>query len=206
MTVRHPPGRAGRLWLRERLDVARRATTLLERKRDLLRRQQRRLAELAQRTGVEWEHRCQDAGRWAERAFLTGGRDELARAAARTADARVVVGWRTEAGVTYPATIRAQLPTPAPQAGPAALAFAARAHAAALDAAAAHAAATAAHQRVSAELAATGRRMRAIRDLWIPRLEATLADVELHLDETEREEHQRRRWAAGPGPAAGSAP
>ena len=50
MRVRHPPGRGGRLWLADRLDLARRATDLLVQKERVLLREQRRLVVLHRRT------------------------------------------------------------------------------------------------------------------------------------------------------------
>jgi vacuolar-type H+-ATPase subunit D/Vma8 len=84
------------------------------------------------------------------------------------------------------------------------VALAARAHAAAVGAAAAQAAACAAYDAVAAELAAATRRQRAIERHWIPQHEAALARLELTLDERERDEIARARWAAsrtGGGPS-----
>jgi len=66
-----------------------------------------------------------------------------------------------------------------------------------LDAAARHAAALTALRTIEAELLATRRRLRAVEDRWIPRLESTLARIRLALDEQERAEGVRLRWAAG---------
>ena len=74
----------------------------------------------------------------------------------------------------------------------------------AVEAAADHAAAQAAVQIIEAELAATGRRARAISDRWLPRLEAWLAAVTRELDEAEREEAFRLRWAGSGSNASGS--
>jgi len=49
--------------------------------------------------------------------------------------------------------------------------------------------------RVRAELLATRRRLRGVEDRLIPRLEETLRLTELSLDEIEREEGLRLRWA-----------
>ncbi|HEX6472336.1 MAG TPA: V-type ATP synthase subunit D, partial [Streptosporangiaceae bacterium] len=64
---------------------------------------------------------------------------------------------------------------------------------AALAAACAHAAAAAAARTVDDEVAATRRRVRAIRNRWLPRLAAALADIELGLEEQEREDGARLR-------------
>ena len=103
----------------------------------------------------------------------------------------------TEAGVTYPSTATVELPDRPPTPGTAALDVAADRTGRALEAAVAHAAASAAARRVDAEQTATVRRLRAIRDRWLPRLEAELAETDLRLDETEREEISRLLWTIG---------
>ncbi|WP_063728836.1 V-type ATP synthase subunit D [Streptomyces sp. RTd22] len=50
---------------------------------------------------------------------------------------------------------------------------------------------------VGAEVAHTRQRVRALRRLWIPRLEEALARINLALEESEHEDAVRRRWAAG---------
>ena len=108
------------------------------------------------------------------------------------------VGWRTSMGVRYPDEVALALP-PAPAGiaaiGSAALTQATGAHRAALGAGVRYAAATAALTRVRAELLATRRRLRGVEDRLIPRLEETLRLTELSLDEIEREEGLRLRWA-----------
>ena len=54
-TIRVPPGRAGRLWLRARLDVAERGVSLLEQKVRILGDERRRLRALTEDTGRDWE-------------------------------------------------------------------------------------------------------------------------------------------------------
>lgn len=194
-----PPGRAGRVWLAARIDVGRRASELLEQKQQLLRREQRRLAELAGRTEREWHSLATEADTWNARASVAGGRDEVRRGAALVRPAQARLTWTSQAGVTYPATASVDLP-PAPPPLGAAVTPAATACARALEAAVRHAAAESALARVEAELSATVRRLRAIRDRWLPRLEADLHLLELRVDDAEREETTRLRWA---GPDAG---
>jgi vacuolar-type H+-ATPase subunit D/Vma8 len=67
----------------------------------------------------------------------------------------------------------------------------------ALDAAARYAAARTAHEAIGAELVATTRRQRAIERRWIPEHEAELHRIGLALEEREREDIARARWAAG---------
>src|SRR6266566_9507160 len=83
--IRVPPGRAGRLWLRGRLQVAERGLDLLDRKLRILRREHERLALLAQRTGEAWEHACREAETWLLRAALLSGQRALRLSAASPA-------------------------------------------------------------------------------------------------------------------------
>jgi V/A-type H+-transporting ATPase subunit D len=175
--------------------VAQRAVDLLEHKQQLLRREHRRLAELAERTGRDWRTRAAEADIWNARALVSGGRDELRRAAATIGVARASLEWTNEAGATYPSATAVDLPPPPVLAGTPALRYAATASRRALDAAVHHAAAATASARVDAELAATVRRLRAIRDRWLPQLVSQLDALDLRLDETEREEVTRLRWA-----------
>ena len=195
MPGRPPPGRAGRVWLAERLEVAQRAAELLEHKQQLLRREQRRLAELAGRTGRQWAALAAEADTWNARALVAGGRDELSRVASVIGPARIRLEWTSGAGVTYPSIVATDFPGPPAMAGSAALPLAAGACSRALDAAVRHAAATTALARVETELVATVRRLRAIRDRWLPRLAEQLRELDLRLDENEREEITRLRWA-----------
>jgi len=194
MPVRPPPGRAGRVWLADRVEVARRAAELLDRKQQLQRREQRRLAALSERTGEEWSASAREADRWCARALVGGGRDDLRRAGGRVLAAQAELTWTSQAGVTYPATATTLLPPFPPLGGDVALVQAAEAYRRALDAAVQHAAASAALTKVAAELAATSRRLRAIRDRWLPDLQAGLSQLDLRLDETEREEITHLRW------------
>jgi V/A-type H+-transporting ATPase subunit D len=67
----------------------------------------------------------------------------------------------------------------------------------ALAAAAAHAAAAAAGRILAAEIAATRRRLHAVTDRWVPRLEDALRERVHRLAEDELAETVRLRWAAG---------
>jgi len=174
--------------------VAGRAAELLGHKQQLLRREQRRLSALAERTGHDWELLAREADRRCARALVGGARDDLRRAARRVGEAQARLTWTTQAGVTYPATASTQLPPPPPLGGNVALVDAGDACRRALDAAVRHAAASAALTKVLAELTATTRRLRAIRDRWLPDLQAQLGELDLRLDETEREEITRLRW------------
>jgi len=201
MAGRPPPGRAGRVWLSGRVEVATRAAELLDRKQQLLRREETRLAALAERTHHDWDALAADALHRSARALVAGGRDALRRAAAAVGEAHAELTWITEAGVTYPSTAATRLPPTPALGGDLALVGAAGACRRALDAAVQDAAAAAALERVSAERVATARRLRAIRDRLLPELRAELVDADRRLEETEREESTRLRWTQQRQPA-----
>lgn len=195
-----PPGRTARLWLRHRLAIASRGTDVLEQKAHALGREQRRLRQHVEQTSETFEQASREADRWFVRAVLLGGRQQFDLAASQldgAADAEIA--WRSLMGVAHPA--QAGLRTPAIDRASAAgrtsaLASAATAHRDLLTAALEHAAATRSLALIEDELEVTRRRLRALEDRWIPRLEATLHDVELDLAEEEREDMVRARWVA----------
>ncbi len=213
MPLRVPQGRTGRLWLRERLAVAERAADVLEQKRRVLLEESRRLLDLAEETRGTWEDACRLAETWHLRAALVGGEDQFDAAAAYVggpAEARIA--WRSSMGLSYPGDVECLLPDAVSVAGiadTAALHYAVAAQRAALVAAVAHGAAQRAADLVTNELEATTRRLRAIERRWIPRLETALREVGKRLDEREREDAVRARWAqerleaAGRGPSLG---
>lgn len=197
--VRHPPGRGGRLWLQRRLATARRGAELLDLKLRILRREELRFAALAERTGEQWDRQVAEAERWLLRAAAVAGErgvrpDALAEAAS------VDVTWASVMGVRYPASASCRPATPAPGgavSASAAVPLAAEAYRDALVAGVEHAVAAAAARVVAAEVTVTGGRLRAIEDRWVPELEAALHALELSLDELERGDGVRLRWAAG---------
>lgn len=211
--LRVPPGRTGRLWLRERLAVASRAADVLEEKRRVLLPMSRRLRDEADESRSRWERACGLAETWHLRAALVGGESQFHAASAyvhRPAEARIT--WRSTMGLAYPGDAECLLGEPVAMAGlgdSAALHFAAEAHREALQAAVVHGAAQRAADLVMAELELTTRRLRAIERRWIPRLEVALREVGKRFDEREREEIVRARWAqarleaAGRGESAG---
>ena len=109
MRVRHPPGRAGQLWLTERLDLARRATDLLVQKERVLLREQRRLGVLQRRTKSAWETACRDAQTWVARAASVRGR-RVMTLAGRPGQAGVDLAWRNSMGAYYPIEVTCVLP------------------------------------------------------------------------------------------------
>lgn len=196
--LRVPPGRAGRLWLRHRLVIAEHGVELLEQKLRLLRAEQDRLHALLERTGRELTARGAEADTWGLRAGVAGGQRAF-RLADSGALATVRVRWGAVMGVHYPAGIELAPPgehADAQIVGSAALFQAGEAYRLALEAALHHAAATAAAEVVDAEVVTTRQRKRALRKHWIPRLRGALTEVELALEEQERAEAVRRRWAA----------
>lgn len=191
MKPRMPPGRAGHLWLRHRLDIARRGLDLLDRKLRILRHEQERLDEEAARTGEEWRAACANAETWLLRTAVLGGQRVL-RLAEDPPDAEVVVHWRDAMGARYPDQVTCRFPElPELVGGTAALAPTRRAHRHALNAAARHAAALEASRVLAVEVTATRRRIRSIQRNWIPLLERELATLGTALDETERGDNVR---------------
>jgi vacuolar-type H+-ATPase subunit D/Vma8 len=182
MAERIPPGRSGRLWLVARLDTARRGRDLLDRKHQLLRREEDRLLALAAGRRNASADAFAAAQLWSMRAGIIGG-------AGTTANTM---------GVRHADTAQCDFPSlapAAPVAGNAALAPAAAAHRHALAAAVDAAIAATALHRIEDELRATRRRLRAIERHRIPRFETSLHTLQLQLDENEREEQVTTRWA-----------
>jgi len=194
--LRVPPGRTGRLWLRQRIALADRGVSLLERKLRILRGEQRRLRLLADGTEREWVRRAAEARRWALRSGLAGGQRALRLAAPHTA-ADAAVTWTTVMGVSYPISADCALPGPDGDSviATAALTPAIEAHRTATLAAVRHAAARAALRIVDREVETTRVRERALRKHWLPRLRAALAQTELELAEAERAESIRLKLA-----------
>lgn len=194
-----PPGRAGRAWLLERLHTAERGVGLLDGKLRVLGREQQRYRLRLERTTAEWQRSCREAETWLLRAALLGGRRGM-RSAEPDDPLQVDVSWTVVMGVRHPgaAVLDGGLPDPeAAGPGNTALVMAADAFRTAAQAAAAHAVVDAAVRRIDAEVAATRRRLRAVRDRWIPRLTGELQAVELGLAELEQAEGSRLRWAVG---------
>jgi V/A-type H+-transporting ATPase subunit D len=199
MPVRVLPSRAGRLWLVRRLEIARRGVDVLDQKRQTLLREQQRLAESLERSARAWELSAREAADWNDRSLALAGERRL-RLAARHAAGRcdVAVEWRNALGTLLPvgATVRLDAaPDFAALGGGSTIGLAARAHEQAAVAAADYAAARAAHDAIAAELTATTRRQRAIERRWIPEHEDALRRLDLALDEREREDIARVRWA-----------
>ncbi|MEU5100490.1 V-type ATP synthase subunit D [Streptomyces sp. NPDC020996] len=198
--LRVPPGRAGRMKLRRSLGAARRGADLLDQKLRILRARHQELSEAERVAREHWHRRLGEAESWLRRGLLLGGEEAL-DALARTRPAELEVSWTSTMGVRHPG--RATCTVPGRQPGePAppntALVHAESAYADAVRAAAEYAAARAAARAVGAEVLSTGRRVRALRRHWVPRLEAALARADAALEQSEHEDAVRRRWAATP--------
>jgi V/A-type H+/Na+-transporting ATPase subunit D len=189
-----PPGRAGRLRLERRLQVARRGADLLDRKLRILQRELPGLRDDAAHAARDWERCAADADRWLLRAALLGGQRAIQLARAGT-PAAVDIRYAVTVGVRHPAAITCTFPGPGSWTG-ATLAATTRAHQASLEAAARSAVASAALRIMEAETAATRQRLRAVRDRWIPLLERARDELALAIDEQERADGARLRLAA----------
>jgi len=197
MRIRPPAGRAGRLWLVRRLAVARRGEDVLEQKRRALVHRLDQLEAQLEDARRDWRREAAEAETWWQRAAVLSGERplELARAS-QCGEAEVRLVWRNTLGVVHPDAVDVSVPAGElfPAGGSAALAYAAQAHARALEAAARLGAAQTAHRRAADELRATTQRLRAIERRWIPGHERALAALELALDEADREDAARVRW------------
>lgn len=206
MRLRVPPGRAGRQWLRHRVEVAKRAADLLDHKRRELESEMRRLRSLVRRSRNDWEESLVQASEWLDRVDATGGpRSIRLTVGLQDRYAEAPVRWRSVMGVEYPIEISSIFPEPADLAGlegGAALAFAGKAYRRATELGVHVAAAEAAHNRIAAELGRTVRRLRALELQVVPAHEQALAALELRLEEDEREDLLRARWATEVGAAA----
>jgi V/A-type H+/Na+-transporting ATPase subunit D len=198
--LRTPPGRGGRLWLLRRLAVARRGHDVLEQKRQALLRQLDRLEELLDDARRAWQESACEAELWWQRAAVLAGERPLELASSAVPGrAEVNLVWRNALGVVYPSEATVAVPRGElfPTGGSAALPYAAQAHTRALEAGAQLGAAELARERTARELHATTLRLRALERRWIPEHERALHEVELALDESEREESARVRWVIG---------
>ena len=198
MAIRVPPGRAGRLWLMRRLEIAARGTDVLDQKRRTLLRERQRTATALAEAAAAWERDARLATQSNDRALALAGERRLRLAAVHCSPAAAEVSWRNMIGTVIPTEVRvdvAEAPDFVALGGGATVALAAGAHRRALAAAAAHAAALAAHEAIERELAATTRRLRAIERRWIPEHEQALRRLELELAERDLEDIARARFA-----------
>ncbi|HEU4451232.1 MAG TPA: V-type ATP synthase subunit D [Gaiellaceae bacterium] len=210
MALRIPPGRAGRPWLIGHIEIAQRGADVLEQKRQALLREELRLREELAEAERRWVECSGTAAAWLRRAALLGGERPLRLARFYAGgSARVELAWRNSLGVVHPGEPRLELPArlvAGAAGGTAALVPAEEAHRRAVEAAARFAAARTSHDRIASELSRTVRRLRAVERRWLPAQERALAALELRLDEEEREDAARIRWAAGLTAGGGARP
>lgn len=201
-----PPGRAGRLWLQHRLSTAQHGAELLDHKLRILRAEREQLALERDMTAAEWDSASREADTWLLRSVLLGGQRSV-RLAATPAPAEVRILWEQSMGVRYPAEATCTVPESSPNAPPpgnAALMAARDCYRRAVAAAVRQAALETAIRVLEAQETATRRRLRAIEDRWIGRLQEALADLQFKLDEDEHNDAVRLRWAAQNRTRAGS--
>jgi V/A-type H+-transporting ATPase subunit D len=169
--------------------------------------EQRRLDEGSHRLATEWRTQVRDADGWFLQAVLAGGQRAV-RLAAPAAHCDVGVSWDTVMGIRVPTSADYRPPPPAETEVDtvAAVALAREAYRLALSTGVRHAAALAATRTVAREVVTTRRRLRALNDHWLPRLQAELHALELTLEELERAEDGIRRRAARPTDGPGKRP
>jgi vacuolar-type H+-ATPase subunit D/Vma8 len=188
--------RSARLHLRANLDLARHAVELLRNKEEALQREQARLEGHAKRTEQQWLDHCRDASTWLLRARALGASSEVASMLDNASQpAEVMVAWQAAMGVTYPGEVHCTPATPPTLTSTAALVPTTAAFQKALTAGAEHAAATAALHRLETELSNTRGRRRAIEQRLQPRLETQLHQLDLDLDERDRDAAVRTQLA-----------
>ena len=206
MALRIPPGRAGRTWLLARLEVAHRGAELLDRKRQVLLGEQARLRTEAERARRDWNEAAARVQKWTARAGIVDGAGRLELLARHAQDpASLEVSWLNFMGARIPRAEAIDVPEPpavSALGGSSAAVLLARACGEATRAAARYAIAERAESELSAELGRAARRLRALRERWIPQHERALAALDLALDESQREQAIRVRWLAGRSPRA----
>lgn len=204
MALRIPPGRAGRTWLIARLEVAQRGAELLDRKRQVLLGEQARVRAEAERARQDWNEAAARMETWSSRAGIIDGAARLELLARHARDrASLELSWLNFMGARIPHTDAVDVPEPpavSALGGSSAAVLLARASCEAARAATRFAIAERAESELSAELGRAARRLRALRERWIPQHEQALAALDLALDEGQREQAIRVRWLAGLGP------
>jgi len=167
-------------------------------KQRALLRERDRLEPLVVQARSEWERLARDAEQWLARAAMLGGERQLD--VDPSAFAEITVSWRTILGVRCPEDAQLELPADrelVPAGSSAALYCAAAAHRQALEAAVRLGVAESALARIASELRAATLRRVAIERRWIPSHERALEELELALDEVEREDSARVRRITG---------
>jgi len=191
---RTPSGRAGRLWLAHRAEVAERAADQLERKIHVLSIElasQRAKADVARQ---RWLDACEQAHRWAMRAALVAGQQVLLGDASRPVELNLT--WVNTVGVRHPSAARLSQPARAEElVGAAAIVPARAAFAAAVRVGVDLAIADATCRALDDARTQARRRARLLRRRWLPLLQDRLRTLELTLEQAEQEDHARLRRA-----------
>lgn len=177
--------------------MARRGAELLDSKRRALLEHEQRLREDSAGAARDWDERYRTADRALVLAALLSGERHLELSQGRRPGWEVELRWQSEMGVAFPTVGR--ITSGAPEGlvaagGSSALEVAADTFAGAVAAAIKCAVARRALETVRAELALTSRRQRVIERRWQPALRAAIHDLEVQLDELEREDGTRSRW------------
>jgi V/A-type H+-transporting ATPase subunit D len=195
-TQRIPPGRAGRTWLRRRLETAVRGREQLDRKLRILLPEQERLRIQVDRRRRDWATTTATARTWLLRATLLGGQDAIRHATAER-PIPVEIVWTTVMGVRYPTDVRVGVEDVNDENPPgnAAIRPATVSFRAALIAGVWAAASEEALRLIDAEIATTRRRLRALDKQLLPWLRVALTAVELSLEQAEQEDGMRLRRA-----------
>lgn len=193
------------LELRRRAATATRGRDVLDQKRAVLQHELPAARAAAERARAELRPVLDDAQALLVRAAILSGADELERvAASQQARASVALRWESVMGVPVPHVDSVEIPPP-PDAGPlgtsATMDVAIERFRAALRAAAVAAAAAARHRRLLEDARRTARRVAALDHVWLPLLHDQIRQVAATLEEVERDELARARWATSSGPA-----
>jgi V/A-type H+-transporting ATPase subunit D len=189
---RAPSGRAGRLWLTHRIDVAERAADQLERKIHVLGLEIARQQAIAAAARVRWTRQWTQANRWAIRAAFIGGQQEVRNNSAPPVE--VTLTWVNTVGVRHPESAVVGKPTPRDGVvGAAAIVPATAAFAEAMRAGVDLAIADATCRALDDARTHARRRARLLRRRWLPVLRDNLHALELALEQAEQEDHARLR-------------
>jgi V/A-type H+-transporting ATPase subunit D len=184
--------------LAARLAIAKRGADLLDRKRQALMHEHARVHVEAVEAHRAWRRELDEAERWSARSLMLDGAgrlDLLARHA--TMSASLALSWSNAMGAQLPSVDRVSVPEPpllSALGGSSAAVLAARAWREAALAAARCAVAERAQTELSTELARATRRLRALENRWIPEHKRAFAQLDLALDENQREQATRVRW------------
>ena len=113
MPPRIPPGRAGRSWLVERLQVARRGAELLDRKRQALLHEQARLRGEADEARRAWNDALAQAELWSARAKILDGAGRLEVLSRHVREqASIELSWSNLMGAHLPSAGPLVIPDP----------------------------------------------------------------------------------------------